>query len=122
MAEAVNQNMAVFFSAVMQYGGNFLAVDVFSFSDGDDFGGSGKPQYGGIFSAVIQYGGNCLSVMQYGGNFLAVSSFSFFGGNVIVSLKLGQLRCLASYMHTSMFLAPEQTANLFPTITLVHTL
>ena len=57
--------------AVMQYSGNFLAVGGFSFFGGNDFGGSGKPKYGGIFSAV----------MQYGGNFLAVGGFSFFGGN-----------------------------------------
>ena len=37
----------------------------------NDFGGSGKPKYGGIF----------LAVMQYGGNFLVVGGFSFFGGN-----------------------------------------
>ena len=49
----------------MQYGGNFLAVGGFSFVGGTDFGGSGKPKYGGIFSAV----------MQYGGNFLALSGF-----------------------------------------------
>ena len=70
--EEVHQNMAVFFSAVMQYGGNFLAVGGFSFFGGNDFGGSGKPKYGGIFSVV----------MQYGDNFLAVGGFSFFGGNV----------------------------------------
>ena len=63
--------MAVFFSAVMQYAGIFLAVGNFSFFGGNDFGGSGKTKYGGIFSAV----------MQYGGNFLAVGDFSFFGGN-----------------------------------------
>ena len=39
--------------------------------DGNDFGVSGKPDYGGIFSAV----------MQYGGHFLAVGGFSFSGGN-----------------------------------------
>ena len=44
---------------------------VCSFLGGNDFGGSGKPKYGGIFSAV----------MQYGGKFLAVGVFSFFGGN-----------------------------------------
>ena len=74
LAEAVNQNMAVFFggNAIQRY---FLAVGGFSFFGGNDFGGSGKPKYGGIFSAVMQYGGNCLAVMQYGGNFLAVSGF-----------------------------------------------
>ena len=41
------------FSAVMQYGGKFLAVGVFSFFGGNDFGGSGKPKYGGIFTAVM---------------------------------------------------------------------
>ena len=60
-----------------------MAVGGFSFFGGNDFGGSGKPKYGGIFSAVMQYGGNrsavmqyggtCLAVMQYGGNFLAVT-------------------------------------------------
>ena len=79
----------VFFSAVMQYGGNFLAVGGFSFFGGEDFGESGEPKYGGIFSAVMQYGGNCMAVMRYGGNFLAVSGFSFFGGNVNVHSKLG---------------------------------
>ena len=70
-----------------------------------------KPKYGGIFSTV----------MHYGGNILAVSGFSFFGGNVNVNSKIsGNCGCLASYMH--MFLAPEQTANLFPTVILVHTL
>ena len=88
MAEAVNQNMAVFFggNAIQRY---FLAVGGFSFFGGNDFGGSGKPKYGGIFSAVMQYGGNCLAVMQYGGNFLAVSGCSFFGGNVNLNAKLG---------------------------------
>ena len=56
-----------------------MAVGVFSFFGGNDFGRSGKPTYGGIFSAA----------MQYGGNFLAVSGFSFFGGNVNVNSKLG---------------------------------
>ena len=56
---------------------------------GKDFGGSGKPKYGGAFLAVMQYGGNRSAVMQYGGNFLAVSGFSFFGGNVNVNSKLG---------------------------------
>ena len=37
----------------MQYGGNFLAVGGFSLFGRNDFGGSGKPKYGGIFSAVI---------------------------------------------------------------------
>ena len=68
---------------------NLQAVGGFSFFGGNDFGGSGKPKYGGIFSAVLQYGGNCLAVMQYGGNFLAVSGFSFFGGDVNVNSKLG---------------------------------
>ena len=44
-----------------------MAVGGFSFFGGNDFGGSGKPKYGGIF----------LAVMQYGGNFLAVGGFSF---------------------------------------------
>ena len=51
------------FSAVMQYGSNFLAVGGFSFLGGNDFGESGKPKHGGIVSAVVQYGGNCLAVM-----------------------------------------------------------
>ena len=63
----------------MQYGGNFLLVGGFSFFGGNDFGGSGKPKYGGIFSAV----------MQYGGYFFAVSAFLFFGGNVNVNPKHG---------------------------------
>ena len=29
---------------------------------GNDFGGSGKRKYGGIFSAVMQYGGSFLAV------------------------------------------------------------
>ena len=61
----------------MQYGGNFLAVGGFSFFDGNDFGGSGKPKCGGFFSAVMQYGGNCLAVMQYGSTFVAGRSFRF---------------------------------------------
>ena len=52
----------------MPYGGNFQPVGRFLVFGGVDFGGSGKPKYGGIFSAV----------MQYGGNVLAVSGFSFF--------------------------------------------
>ena len=44
--------------AVLSYGGNFLAVASFSFPGGNDFGGSGKPKYGGICSTVMQYGGN----------------------------------------------------------------
>ena len=63
----------------MQYGGNFLAVGGFSFFGGNDFGGSGKRKYGGIFSAV----------MQYGGIFFAVNGFSFFGGNENVNSKPG---------------------------------
>ena len=55
----------------MPYGDNFQAVGIFFGFGGNDFGGSGKPKYGGIFSAV----------MQYGGNFLAVGGFPFFGGN-----------------------------------------
>ena len=73
----------------MLYGGNFLAVGGFLVFGGNDFGGSGKPKYSGVFSAVMQYGGNCLAVMPYGGNFLAVSVFSFFGGNVNVNSKPG---------------------------------
>ena len=73
----------------MQYGGKILVVGGFSFFSGNDFGGSGKPKYGGIFSAVVQYGGNCLAVTQYGGDVLAVIGFSFFGGNVNVNSKLG---------------------------------
>ena len=38
--------------AVLPYGGNFLAISGFSFFGGNDFGGSSKPKYGGIFSAV----------------------------------------------------------------------
>ena len=72
----------------MPYGGNFWAVGGFLVFGGNDFGGSGKPNYGGIFSAVMQYGGNFLAVIQYGGNFLAVSTFSFFGGNVTANSKL----------------------------------
>ena len=89
MAEAVKNKYGDIFSAVMHYGGNFLAVGGFSFFGGNDFGGSGKPKYSGVFSAVMQYGGNCLAVMPYGGNFLAVSVFSFFGGNVNVNSKPG---------------------------------
>ena len=66
-----------------------MAVCGFSFFSGEDFGGSGKPKYGGIFSPVMQYGIDCLAVMQYGGNFSAVRGFSFFGGNVNVNSKLG---------------------------------
>ena len=70
LAEAVNQNMAV-----MQYGGNFLAVGGFSFFGGSEFGGSGELKSGGIFSAVMQHGGNCLAVMQNGGNFFGGKGF-----------------------------------------------
>ena len=56
-----------------------MAVGGFSFFGGNDFGGTGKPNYGGIFSTV----------MQYGANFLAVSGFPFFGGNMNVNSKLG---------------------------------
>ena len=66
-----------------------MAVCGFSFFSGEDFGGSGKPKYGGIFSAVLQYGGNCLTALQYGGNFWAVSGFSFFGGKVTLNSNLG---------------------------------
>ena len=55
----------------MPYGGNFQAVGGFVFFGGNDFGGSGKPKYGGIFDGK----------KQYGGNFLAVGGFSFFGCN-----------------------------------------
>ena len=48
-----------------------MALGGFSFFGGNDFDGSGKPKYVGIFS----------SVMQYGGNVLALGGFSFFGGN-----------------------------------------
>ena len=48
-----------------------MAVGGFLAFGGNDFGGNGKPKYGGIFAAV----------MQYGGNFLAVGGFSFFGGH-----------------------------------------
>ena len=34
-----------------------MAVGGFPFFGGNNFGGSGKPKYGGIFSAVMQYGG-----------------------------------------------------------------
>ena len=33
----------------MQYGGDFLAVGVFSVFSGNDVGGSGKPKYGVFF-------------------------------------------------------------------------
>ena len=71
----------------------------------------------------MQYGGNCLAVMQYDGNVLAVSGFSFFGSNVNVNSKVGG-NCGAqlAICIPGMFLAPKQTANLFPTVTLVHTL
>ena len=65
----------------MPYGGNFQAVGGFVFFGGNDFGGSGKPKYGGIFSAVMQCGGSCL----------AVSGFSFFGGDVNEKKKLGDI-------------------------------
>ena len=42
----------------MPYGGNFFAVGGFLVFDGNDFGGSGKQKYGGIFAAVMKYGGN----------------------------------------------------------------
>ena len=64
--------MAVFFSAVMPYGGNFLAVSGFSFSAVMTLAEAVKPKYGGICSAVL----------HYGGNILAVRDFSFFGGIV----------------------------------------
>ena len=60
--------------AVIFFGGRRFLVFC-----GNDFGGSGKPKYEGIFSAI----------MQYDGNFLAVSDLSFFGGNVNVNLKHG---------------------------------
>ena len=66
-----------------------MAVGGFSFFGGNDFGGSGKPKYGGMFSAVMQYGGMFSAVMQYGGNVLAVSAFSLFGGNENVKSKPG---------------------------------
>ena len=56
-----------------------MAVGGFSFFGGNDFGGSGKPKYCGIFSAV----------MQYGRIFLTVSGVSFFGGNVNLKSKVG---------------------------------
>ena len=59
----------------MQYDVNFLTVGGFSFFGGNDFGGSGEPNYGGICSAEMQYGGNCLAVMQYGGNFFGGDQF-----------------------------------------------
>ena len=42
LAEAVKPKYGGIFSAVMQYGGNFLAVGGFSCFGGNDFGGSGK--------------------------------------------------------------------------------
>ena len=82
--------------AVSSYGGNDLAVGGFLFFGGDDIGGSGKPNYGGICSALMQYSGNCLAVMQYSRNFFEVSGFSFFAGNVNVNSELDVNRCLAS--------------------------
>ena len=42
---------------VLPHGDNVFAVGGFSFFDGNDFDGTGKPKYGGIVSAVMQYGG-----------------------------------------------------------------
>ena len=53
-------------------------VGGFSFLGVNDFVGSGKPKYGGIFSAVMQYVGNCLVVMQYGGNFFGGKRYFVF--------------------------------------------
>ena len=64
--------------AVMQYGGNFLAVGGFSFSAVTTLAKEVTKTWR-YFSAV----------MQYGGFFLSVSGFSFFGGNVNVDSKLG---------------------------------
>ena len=55
---------------VLPYGGSWAVGGSLVFG-GNDFGGSVKAKYGGIFSAV----------MQYGGNFLVVGGFPFFGGN-----------------------------------------
>ena len=68
--------------------GSFLAVGGFSFFDGIDFGGSGKPKYGGFNWAVMHYGGNCLAMMKCGGNLLAERDHSFSGGNVSVNTNL----------------------------------
>ena len=55
----------------MPYGGNFLAVGVFSFLALTTLAEAIKPTYGGSMWAVMSYGGNCL----------AVGGFSFLGGN-----------------------------------------
>ena len=49
----------------MPYGDNLQAVGGFSFFGGNDFGGSGKPKYGGIFSALMAYGGNFFGVARF---------------------------------------------------------
>ena len=41
----------------MRYGGNVSAVKGFPFFGGKNFGGNGKPKYGGNYSAVMRYGG-----------------------------------------------------------------
>ena len=79
LAEAVKPKHGVFLSAVMQYGGNFLAVGGFHLSAVTTLAEAEKTKYDGIFPAE----------KQYGGKLLAVSSFSFFSGNVKVNSKLG---------------------------------
>ena len=49
LAETVKPKYGGIFSAVVQYGGIFLAVGGFSFCGGNDFDGSGKIKFGGNF-------------------------------------------------------------------------
>ena len=99
------------FSAVMLHCGIFLAVGGFSFFGGNDFGGSGKTRIWRYFS-----GGNAIRRRFCGGKRLLV--FRLYRERKFKILRYS--RCLASYMHTC--LAPERTAKLFPTVSLVHTL
>ena len=55
LVEALKPKYGGIFSAVMQYGGNFLAVGDFSFFGGNDFGGSGKTKIWQYF-----FGGNAI--------------------------------------------------------------
>ena len=55
LAEAVKPKYGDIFSAVMQYGGNFLAVGGFSFFGGNDFGENGKTKIWRYF-----FGGNAI--------------------------------------------------------------
>ena len=55
MVEALKPKYGGIFSAVMQYGGNFLAVGDFSFFGGNDFGGIGKTKIWRHF-----FGGNAI--------------------------------------------------------------